>query len=116
MSALSYYGTASRWSHNGVMCVPYESHGLWKQRCKGHGQRFAICTTTHAQKCDMTIVLLYRCALHCQSSHTVVNTMVLYVETEDLDINVRRNHCSDCTWKHEMESHHTGRTGHTLWN
>ena len=115
MSALSHYGIASRWSHNGVTCVPYESHGLWKQRCKGHGERFAICTTTHAQKCDMTIVLLCRCALHCQSSHSKHNGFVCWHWRFGHKCTVY-NHCSDCTWKHEMQSHHTGRTVHTLWN
>ena len=111
----THYGIASRCSHSGIMCVSYESHGLWKQRCKGHGQRFAICTTTHAQKCDMTIVLLCRCALHCQSSHSKHNGFVCWHWRFGHKCTVY-NHCSDCTWKHEMQSHHTGRTVHTLWN
>jgi len=80
VSKMSHYGIASRCSHSGVMCVSYESHGLWKQQCKGYGQQFAICTTTHVQKCDIctTTILLYRHALHCQSSHSKHNGFICW--------------------------------------
>jgi len=63
-------------AHTVVSCVCHmKVMGMWKQQCKGHGQQFAICTTTHVQKCDIctTTILLYRRALHCQSSHSKHN-------------------------------------------
>ena len=48
----------------------------------------------------------------------IINTMVLYVDNEDLDIHVRCDNCSDCIWKHKTESNqerHRGGQSEILW-